>query len=610
MTPARVAPAAFLSYVRSDDDHEEGQIRLLQSRLEGEVRMQLGRDDFHIFLDREDIGWGENWRRRIESSLDAVTLLIPVLTPAFFASPECRREVERFLERERELGRDDLVLSIYYLSAAELEEAERREGDELARTLAQRQHADWRSLRFEPLTSPVVRQRLAQLAGRMRATLSTDEVPAPREATSEAGGAATKETPSRRNEPPALTVDPWGHGDHMTISEAIAAARPGTQIAIRPGLYEESLVVEKPLELLGQGPVEEIIVRARDGDAILFRANIGRVANLTLQHAGGGQFYAIDIAQGRLELEGCDITCNGLAVVGVHDGADPRVRRCRIGNGPRSGILVYDGGLGTFEDNEILENDAAGIAVRDGGNPTFRRNRIRDGHESGIFVQGGATGTFEDNDIFANRLAGVEVTGGGNPTVRRNRIHDGLAAGVFVYEKGLGTFEDNEITANAAGGVVISSAADPTFRHNHIHAQPLTGVDVDEEGRGTFEDNDITGNGAPGIRVRDRGDPVVRRNRIHEGLESGVLVHDGGRGTFEDNDIRDNGLFGVVVLDGGDPTVKGNRISGNGEAAIGVTAAGAGTFEDNDLRGSPNGAFDLADGDESRIGRSGNLEDD
>jgi hypothetical protein len=33
-----------------------------------------------------------------------VTLLIPIITPAFFHSPACREELTRFLERERSLN--------------------------------------------------------------------------------------------------------------------------------------------------------------------------------------------------------------------------------------------------------------------------------------------------------------------------------------------------------------------------------------------------------------------------------------------------------------------------------------------------------------------------
>jgi len=131
MTPT--APAAFFSYVHRDDEHDGGQIRRLRDVLQGEVRMQLGEEGFDIFLDRDDIAWGQNWRRRIEASLDAVTLLIPILTPAFFASRECRHELERFLRRERELARDDLILAIYYVSAPQLDVPERRKQDPLAR---------------------------------------------------------------------------------------------------------------------------------------------------------------------------------------------------------------------------------------------------------------------------------------------------------------------------------------------------------------------------------------------------------------------------------------------------------------------------------------------
>ena len=35
-------PIAFLSYVRSDDDHDGGRITAFRKRLEGEVRMQTG----------------------------------------------------------------------------------------------------------------------------------------------------------------------------------------------------------------------------------------------------------------------------------------------------------------------------------------------------------------------------------------------------------------------------------------------------------------------------------------------------------------------------------------------------------------------------------------
>jgi TIR domain len=108
-------PAAFMSYARFNDKHDEGQLSQFRERLAAEVQVQTG-EEFAIFQDRNDIAWGENWRQRIDGALDTVTFLLAVITPGFFRSSACRGEVERFLIRESELGRQDLILPVYYVS--------------------------------------------------------------------------------------------------------------------------------------------------------------------------------------------------------------------------------------------------------------------------------------------------------------------------------------------------------------------------------------------------------------------------------------------------------------------------------------------------------------
>ena len=127
-------PAAFMSYVRFDDQHDDGQLSQFRERLCAEVRVQTGQE-FAIFQDRNDIAWGQNWRQRIDEALDAVTLLLVIITPSLFYSRPCRAEVTRFLDRERVLGREDLILPVYYISARQLDDPALREADELARLL-------------------------------------------------------------------------------------------------------------------------------------------------------------------------------------------------------------------------------------------------------------------------------------------------------------------------------------------------------------------------------------------------------------------------------------------------------------------------------------------
>jgi parallel beta-helix repeat protein len=541
-------PAAFMSYARFNDQHDDGQLTAFRERLAAEIRVQTG-EEFLIFQDRADIAWGQNWQHRIDQALDTVTLLLAIITPGFFRSPHCRAEVQKFLDRERKLGRDDLILPVYYVSTPEIDDPGLRDADPLAAVLAARQYADWRELRFEAATSPVARKALAQLATRLRDTFwhPPAGTPGPGRTPAALTGSPAPETPraapapAARTEPPTHVVDPYHRGDFITISEAIKTAAPGDRILVRPGLYTEPLVIDKPLEILGDGPAADIQIHARDAHAVLFRANISRIANLTIRQAGGnGTWYGVDITQGRLELEGCEITSLAGVCIAIHGTADPRLRHNTIHDGKNAGVYVWDQGLGTLEDNDITANASPGVMIRTGGNPTLRRNTIHDGKHCGVYVCDQGLGTLEDNDITANASAGVMITTGGNPTLRRNTIHDGKQHGVYVCDQGLGTLEDNDITANHDTGVVIKTGGHPTLRRNTIHDGKNAGVYVCDDGLGTLEDNDITANARMGVAIRTGGHPTLRRNRINRNKAAAVYIYKDGKGVLEDNDLTGN----------------------------------------------------------------------
>ena len=156
-------PLAFLSYVRTDDEHERGRITALRQRLEGEVRIQTGRP-FVIFQDKKDILWGQQWKQRLDTELFNVTFLIPIITPSYFRSAACRDEFEKFVIREKQLGKDTLILPIYYLEADEINEVSGESGDAIATVLSQRNWADWRPMRFADIKTPEVERSIADMA--------------------------------------------------------------------------------------------------------------------------------------------------------------------------------------------------------------------------------------------------------------------------------------------------------------------------------------------------------------------------------------------------------------------------------------------------------------
>ncbi|MCW5206388.1 right-handed parallel beta-helix repeat-containing protein [Desulfobulbus sp. F5] len=444
-------PLAFLSYVNLDDQHEQGRLTQFRERLSGEVRMQTG-EPFDIFQDKKDIALGQPWEERINDSLDATTFLLPIITPAFFKSTACRAELERFLKREKELGRSDLILPVYYVTCPVLSDKAKLELDPLAKIIAARQYVDWRPLRFKPFDSEQVCETLAKMAQQIVAALERSH------SVTNIQQHEPKPAPAAKTEPPTVVVDQRGNGDYTTITEALKAVKAGTRILVRPGLYKEGIVIDKPVEIIGDGERSEIVIQSDGKAVVLFKADNGRIANLTLRQTDEEYACAVELANGRLELEECDISNQGLVCVAIYDYADPRLRRNRIHDGS-CGVFVFKDGKGTLEDNEIFANARFGVVILTGGKPTLRRNRISKNGDVGIKVMNGAGGIFEDNEIFAN-AGGVQISEGGNPTLRRNSISKNDWQGIWVDSGGGGIFEDNDLRGNASGAWFIEDGCE------------------------------------------------------------------------------------------------------------------------------------------------------
>ena len=185
--------------------------------------------------------------------------------------------------------------------------------------------------------------------------------------------------------PKAIVVDRMHPGEIDTISKAIAVAAPGDKIIVRPGLYEEGIVIDKPLEIVGEGERDHIKIRANGMHTIAFKAAAGRVANLSIIQMDGDEFCCVDISRGMLIMEECDLTSKGKYCISIHDFADPLINKNNIHNN-RTGVIVTDNGQGSLEDNDLFENSDSDVEISKGGNPTLRRNRIHDGKGNGIQI--------------------------------------------------------------------------------------------------------------------------------------------------------------------------------------------------------------------------------
>jgi F-box protein 11 len=319
-----------------------------------------------------------------------------------------------------------------------------------------------------------------------------------------------------------------------TISEAVQSSSEGDRIVVHPGVYNETVELDKPVQLIGAGPEKVLLVNSSltvvdvkpsAGDATIANMEIKFDApedNPSLRQ------YCIQVPGGASPtVHNCHFTNTSFcgACVYVHgSGARPRVTHCTIANANNVGVFVDDHAHGYFEHNNIHGNKLAGVWIKNYASPVFRENEVHHGKDVGFFVFQDGQGVLESNDIHSNRIAGIEIKNDANPIIYKCSIHHGSTGGVYVHDRGRGQFIENKIFANTYAGVWITSESNPTLRDNEIFGGLQGGVYFFGGGRGVLENNNIHSNTLAGVQIRTGSDPIIRNNEIHHGLHGGIYV--------------------------------------------------------------------------------------
>lgn len=170
---------AFLSYTRLDDEYFGGAITSLRRLLELGVQVVTGDRTFNIFQDVDGIEFGQKWKKRLTEAISISRFLIPIVTPLFFKSDPCRDELKQFIEHEKSLGRDDLILPIYFVTAPVLERPELLKDDTLASEIGSRQRFDWRVQADLPPNDPGIRRAVRELAEKIATAIERTSGPVP-----------------------------------------------------------------------------------------------------------------------------------------------------------------------------------------------------------------------------------------------------------------------------------------------------------------------------------------------------------------------------------------------------------------------------------------------
>ncbi len=216
-----------------------------------------------------------------------------------------------------------------------------------------------------------------------------------------------------------LIVDAKQPGCFALPSEALAQATGQDQIFVRPGTYEDRLVItERPIYLIGAGRDLVTIFYRKSGPCYLQRVSGGQISGITFRYVGSDQHSALNIL---------DSVCT--------------ISQCRATEGLLSGVVIY------------------GPDCR----PTLQGNEVCHNRESGIFSFAGAQPYLRENVCFGNHHFGIAVRDEHTrPDVIKNICRNNMLSGLLLFSLGEALILDNTFEMNAHWGIVMTPDSQST----------------------------------------------------------------------------------------------------------------------------------------------------
>lgn len=350
------------------------------------------------------------------------------------------------------------------------------------------------------------------------------------------------------------------NADFNTISAAVAAASPGDTIRVYRGTYNESVVVDKTLNL--QGDKRRSVVDPPDGSP-------------------------------GFSLEADRVILQGFTVEGATDNAgvytSPDFSGYKIVNN-----LLRDNTFGLY-----LNSSGARESVV-GGNTFENNNEPGAASGNGIYADQGTQKVRIDGNLFRGHInaailfADAGTTQSDVKITRNQSVNDATFAALFHGERfsiDFNLIRDTDGADNAAQGSKVfvgGDTSDVQVRKNAIlgggfDTGGFDGVAVrDAAANVQVFDNYITGVDRDGISVTATGAVQVKSNVVNDVGRNGILLSGATGAVVQGNVLLHNGQDGISLENADNNTIRHNVSERNGRDGIRVDVDSAGnTITDN-----------------------------
>lgn len=327
--------------------------------------------------------------------------------------------------------------------------------------------------------------------------------------------------------PRAIIVDASSDANYTRIQWAIENATHGDTIYVEPGIYNENLIIEKTINLVGVGR-HTILHGSGDGDVVSVRADRVNISGFNISNSGSNWSDA------GIELD--------------------NVQHCRITDtfcsSNMNGIYVKYSSNNTFNNNHISKNQHDGIGLYYSNNNKLNDNWMLTNGQ-GICFHSSNSNIISHNTFNSNCDGGLDLYNSSNNVIVNNNAitNNGDGINLFIFSSN-NAITDNNVSNNNGRGIDISCYSyNNTLVNNTCNSNDRDGVHLYVWCNNSRIINNICNrNGNYGIYVGETRNNIIDGNTCNSNDRSGIYLDLASQNQIINNSCLDN-ENGISLID-------------------------------------------------------------
>lgn len=264
----------------------------------------------------------------------------------------------------------------------------------------------------------------------------------------------------------SVVVATDGTGQFKSLEDALSKVPEDTHLVLRGGPFEGTIVITKPITIVGANPQGSVVIQSQRGPCFLIKSGSLRLVNLSIEMPStltGARKPLLEVTQGKVEVEKCQFRTRVADAVSIHGPAtSASFHQCEFLSEKGGGVNVWDRAKAVFSDCSIKDTRGIGVSADTGARVKLLGCHVERSKYLGVKSRNSDL-RIEHCQITEALQTGLEISGG-TFFMTQSAITGNGARGLWVHDKAVGTIDGCNLTANKTGGKSISSDSQVTLQ--------------------------------------------------------------------------------------------------------------------------------------------------